>query len=158
MWRGSSVPFAKAWTLLNMWVAAVKADHSSISDHQKVINHRPPVLVDGCWPSASQFVAEPQTLSSQPNTTCNTVYPSWTNPRFVAGGPIQANIYKCQLKPINLADYTVTFSPSEMARLNTIFPNGVCDWSKPGVNQTGVVTWPSFGPSPDNLVFDVTHP
>ena len=62
------------------------------------------------------------------------------------------------MKPINFADYTVTFTPAEITRLNTIFPNGVCDWSKPGVNQTGVVTWPSFGPSPDNLVFDVTNP
>ncbi len=158
MWRGSSVPQPKAWTLLNMWVTAIKNDHSNIPDHQKVIKNRPFVLVDGCWPSTSQFVAEPQTLGSQPNTTCNTVYPSWTNPRFVAGGPIQADRYKCQLKPIDFVDYTVTFTPAEIARLNTIFPNGVCDWSKPGVNQTGVVTWPSFGPSPDNLVFDVTNP
>jgi hypothetical protein len=30
----------------------------------------------------------------------------------------------------------------------------VCDWSKPGVNQTPVVPWASFGPSPKNLVFD----
>jgi hypothetical protein len=158
MWRGSSVPFAKAWTFLNMWVTAVKNDHSSLTDHQKVIRNRPSVLVDGCWPSTSQFVVEPQTLSSLPNTTCNTVYPSWTNPRNVAGGPITADHYKCQLKPINPADYTVTFNASELARLNSIFPTGVCDWSKPGVNQTNVVTWPSFGPSPDNLVFDVTNP
>jgi len=158
MWRGSSVPFAKAWFLLNMWVNGVKQDRSNIPEHQKVLNHRPSVLVDGCWPSNTQFVAEPQTLSSQPNTTCNTVYPSWTNPRYVAGGPIQANIYKCQLKPIDAADYKVTFTAAELARLNSIFPGGVCDWSKPGVNQTAVVTWPSFGPSPDNLVFDVTHP
>jgi hypothetical protein len=157
MWRGSSVPFAKAWFLLNMWVNAVKADHSNISEHQKVLNNRPGALVDGCWPSNTQFVAEPQTLSSQPNTTCNTVYPSWTNPRFVAGGPIQANVYKCQLKPIDQADYKVAFSQAEMTRLTMIFRSGVCDWSKPGVNQTGVVTWPSFGPSPDNLVFDVTR-
>ena len=154
MWRGSSVPFAKAWFLLNMWVNGVKADRSNIPEHQKVLNHRPSVLVDGCWPSNTQFVAEPQTLSSQPNTTCNTVYPSWTNPRFVAGGPIQANIYKCQLKPVDPVDYKVTLSPAEIARLNAIFPNGVCDWSRPGVNQTGVVTWPSFGPSPENLVSD----
>src|SRR5678816_3477934 len=102
MWRGSSVPFAKAWFLLNMWVNGVKADRSNIPEHQKVLNHRPPVLVAGC--------------------------------------PIQANIYKCQLKPINVADYKVAFSQAEITRLNTIFPNGVCDWSKPGVNQTGVVT------------------
>ena len=159
MWRGSSVPQPKAWALLNMWVTSIKADQSNIPEHQKVVNHRPSVLVDGCWASASQFVAETQTLSSQPDTTCNTVYPSWTNPRFVAGGPIQANIYKCQLKPINPADYLpVSFTPLELNRLLSIFPSGVCDWSKPGVNQTGVVPWPSFGPSPDNLVFDVTAP
>jgi hypothetical protein len=33
------------------------------------------------------------------------------DPRYVAGGPIQANIYKCQLKPIDAADYKVTFTP-----------------------------------------------
>lgn len=43
-----------------------------------------------------------------------------------------------------------------MARLRTIFPAGVCDWSKPGVNQTKLVPMLSFGPSPVNLVFDVT--
>ena len=45
---------------------------------------------------------------------------------------------------------------TELARLNTIFPNGVCDFSKPGVNQTSVVPNGSFGPSVVNLVFDVT--
>ena len=158
MWRGSSVPFNKAWQLLNIWVQQIKFDQSAIPEHQKVVKNRPNAVVDGCWPSNTQFVAEPQTLSSQPNTTCNTAYPSWTNPRVVAGGPIQANIYKCQLKPISATDYTVAFTPAEMTRLRTIFPNGVCDWSKPGVGQTRVVTWPSFGPSPDNLVFDVTGP
>jgi hypothetical protein len=49
------------------------------------------------------------------------------------------------LKPTNQADYAVAFSPAEVARLNTIFPNGVCDWSKPGVNQTGVVAFDHAG-------------
>ena len=158
MWRGSNVPFNKAWQLLNMWVAGVKADQSNISQHEKVLMRRPAPLVDGCWTNSTTFVPEPQTLSSEPNTTCNTAFPSWTNPRFVAGGPIQANILKCQLKPINPADYTVTFTATELARLNSIFPGGVCDWSKPGLGQTGTVAWPSFGPSPENLVFDVTNP
>ena len=158
MWRGSSVPFSKAWTMLNLWVTAVKADTSNMSEHQKVVNGRPAMLVDGCWPTSSQFVAEPQTLGSQPNTACNSTYPSWTTPRYVAGGPIQANVFKCQLKPVNASDYTVSFSATEMTRLNAAFPGGVCDWSKAGVNQTGTVSWPSFGPSPVNLVFDVTNP
>jgi hypothetical protein len=37
-----------------------------------------------------------------------------------------------------------------------VFPHGVCDWSKDGVAQTGVVPWASFGPAPENLVFDIT--
>jgi len=60
--------------------------------------------------------------------------------------------------PFDLRDYDVIFTGAELTRLQSIFPDGVCDWSKRGVNQTGVVPWASFGPSPDNLVFDVTHP
>jgi hypothetical protein len=45
-----------------------------------------------------------------------------------------------------------------LTRLHSIFADGVCDRSKPGVNQTGPVHGASFGPSPDNLVFDVTRP
>jgi len=75
----------------------------------------------------------------------------------VAGGPLKANVYKCQLKPIDARDYAVTFTGDEMARLRAIFPSGVCDFSRRGVGYRPVVTWPSFGPSQDNLVFDVTQ-
>jgi uncharacterized tannase-like protein DUF6351 len=50
----------------------------------------------------------------------------------------------------------VSFTGAELERLKRIFPHGVCDWSKPGVGQTEVVEWGSFGPSRENLVFDVT--
>jgi hypothetical protein len=50
----------------------------------------------------------------------------------------------------------VTFTAPQLARLNAIFPNGVCDYTKPGVNQAGTVPSPSFGPSPVNLLFDIT--
>jgi hypothetical protein len=34
----------------------------------------------------------------------------------------------------------------------------VCDWRKAGVEQTGeLTTWASFGPSPKNLIFDITR-
>jgi len=29
----------------------------------------------------------------------------------------------------------VTIAGADLARLQTIFPNGVCDWSKPSVGQ-----------------------
>jgi hypothetical protein len=92
-----------------------------------------------------------------PTSTCNTLFPSFAFPRYVAGGPLAANNIKCQLKPVDPADYAVTFTAAEMAQLQAIFPSGVCDWSKPGINRTNVVPWASFGPAPENLVFDITH-
>jgi hypothetical protein len=64
---------------------------------------------------------------------------------------------KCQLKPVDPRDYAIAMTSAEMARLRQVFPAGVCDWSKPGVGQTALVTWASFGPAPENLVFDVTR-
>lgn len=55
------------------------------------------------------------------------------------------------------ADYKVVFSPAQLARLQAIFPGGVCDWSKSGVNQVPVVPYPSVGPSPVNLVVDIAR-
>jgi len=63
----------------------------------------------------------------------------------VAGADIAADIIKCQLKPARRNDYAVAFNDAEWARLNAIFPTGVCDWSKPGVEQQDLEgTWLSF--------------
>ena len=158
MWRGNPVPFETAWSTFLHWVDAVKADTSDASQHAKVVDNKPAQAVDGCWSSPAQFIAEPQTFSSRPDSQCNTLFPTFAFPRYVAGGPLKANVFKCHLKPIDPSDYTVTFTPQEMDRLGAIFPDGVCDYSRRGIGYRPVVTWPSFGPSPDNLVFDVTNP
>ncbi len=155
MWRGNPVPAGTAWDSFIQWVVAYKADSAAGTQRDKVIRNKPSQAVDGCWTSANQFITETQTLSSTGNTQCNTLFPSWTFPRQVAGGPIAANIMKCSLKPVVAADYAVAFSAAELARLQAAFPSGVCDWSKLG-NQTGVVVNASFGPSAANLVFDVS--
>jgi hypothetical protein len=158
MWRGNPVPGDTAWSSFIDWVAAYKADTSSASQRDKVISNRPSNVVDGCWSGPSTFIPETQTLSSTPDSQCNTLFPSWAFPRYVAGGPLAANIMKCTLKPIAAGDYKVTFTADEMTRLKAIFPSGVCDWSKAGQNQTQLVPDGSFGPSPVNLVYDITAP
>jgi len=56
-------------------------------------------------------------------------------------------------------DYAMAFTSAQWTRLNEIFPTGVCDWSKKGVEEdVELRTWASFGPSPKNLVFDITKP
>jgi len=148
----------QSWAAFIRWVEAIKADSSHIPLRQKVIRNRPADLVDGCWTKElnPQFIAEPQTWSSLPNSTCNALWPSFSFPRKVAGGPLAANKFKCRLKPIDANDYAVSFTGAELQGLQRIFPNGVCDWSRRGVNQTGVIPFASFGPSPVNQIFDVS--
>ena len=77
---------------------------------------------------------------------CEELYPSSPSPREIAGAPLTSDIAKCQLMPVDPEDYGAAFSADEMARLRGIFPQGVCDWSKPGVSQTDLRgTWLTFG-------------
>ncbi len=156
MWR--SVDQAAAKDVFDKWMAAYKSDSSNDSQRTKVIRAKPAAAVSGCYDKSAPPVFVPDALpfSSKPVSKCSELYPVYSNPRHEAGGPLAANVLKCQLKPIDSKDYKATMSDAERARLNAIFPAGVCDWSKPGVNQTPVVAWASFGPSPKNLVFDVT--
>jgi hypothetical protein len=157
MWRAIPATIAldaPARVVFDQWMEAYKADTSNLSQRQKVINDKPVGAVDGCFTNATTFVAEPQTFSNQPNTTCNTLMPSFAFPRYVAGGPLSASKLKCELRPINPSDYAVAFSAAEMARLQAIFPTGVCDWSKPGVNHVSVLPWPT---SPASGVINLTE-
>lgn len=162
LWRGR-VPPEESWSLMVDWVAAIKGDTTGGSARELMAAHRPARAVDGCWSTpaegaAARFITEPQTFSSQPDSACNREYPSYSFTRQVAGGGLDGNVLKCQLKPIDPAEYGVALSPAQVQRLNRIFPAGVCDWSKPGVGQTPVVPWASFGPAPESLVFDITRP
>ena len=84
---------------------------------------------------------------------CNDLYPAFPTARHVAGAPLANNVVKCALKPISPDDYAVTFTADERARLERVFPGGVCDWSQLG-RYSGDFggTWLSFGPSPVNRV------
>jgi hypothetical protein len=137
---------------MTRWVTAIKNDHSHIPLRRKVIRNKPAEAIDGCYDTSTppQFIAEPQTWSSEPDSQCNTLWPSYSFTRKVAGGPLSASILKCQLKRIDLRDYAVSFTPEELERLQRIFANGVCDWSRRGVNQVPVVVRISFGPAPSH--------
>jgi len=78
-------------------------------------------------------------------TTCNQLYPAFSTPRMVAGEPLENNVLKCRLKPINLHEYKVAFTTGEVAQLKKIFPDGVCDYTVLGVDQSPTDgTWQFF--------------
>jgi len=150
MWRSTSAPAAQA--LFDSWMTAYKSDTSSDPQRVKVLRTKPKNGVNGCYDKSAppQFIADDLPFTSQPVSRCSELYPVYSNVRKEAGGPLAANVLKCELRPIDVKDYQAAFTADETARLKTTFRGGVCDWSKPGVNQTRVVTWPSFGPSPKN--------
>jgi hypothetical protein len=155
MWR--SVSGDKAQQIFDQWMLAYTSDTSNDPQRTKMLRHKPKDAVDGCFDKSepATFIADDLPFTSKPVSRCSELYPVYSAPRIEAGGPLAANIFKCQVKPVDAKDYKVTFSAAEMTRLKQIFQGGVCDWSKPGVEQTPVVPWASFGPSPRNLLFSV---
>jgi hypothetical protein len=56
-------------------------------------------------------------------------------------------VIKCQTRPVSASDYNVVFTAAELTRLRRIFPEGVCDYSTPGVGQQKLTgTWIVFKP------------
>lgn len=142
--------------LMDQWLANIKADKSYGSTLDKIVRARPADLQDDCFAANGERIVETpsyDTTRLYDNTggSCNSLFPPHAGLRLVAGGPLTNDVLKCQLKPIDPADYAVEFTSEEQARLTAIFPDGVCDWSLPGVGQQTNQTWLSFGPSPVNL-------
>jgi hypothetical protein len=161
---GNLAPMDMMIRHMNNWLTAVKADTSDRSLREKVIANKPKNqqdprdnVVDACWKTGVDTVEDKiiETPSFDPNTPCNKLFPVGLSPEIVAGSPINVDIIKCHLKPIDMADYKVPFSAQQRAQLDAIFPHGVCDWSKKGVKQVKSVPWASYGPSPVNQVFDI---
>ena len=130
---GSDTPVDDyALAKMDEWLTNLQRDTSSDPILARILRAKPADLVDSCWTPSGERIIEPQTFSGG---KCNEMYPTFAGPRAVAGGPASNNVLKCQLKAIAFGDYKVTFSAAEKARLAAVFPNGVCDYSKPGVEQ-----------------------
>lgn len=133
---------ANALRIHNEWLESILADTSSASYAQKVIRNKPATAVDSCWDAAGNTIVEP--FSPTGAGQCNSLYPIHGNPRIAAGGPLAGDVLKCQLKPVDAADYRVTFDAAQLAQLRAIFPQGVCDWTKPSVGRTDVAPWQRY--------------
>lgn len=142
--------------LMNQWLMNLRQDHSDASLLERIVRARPATLQDDCFTAAGEHIVEDAVfdmdrLFDNTGSRCNAVFPPHAGLRLVAGGPLSNDILKCELRRIDYRDYRVEFSDDEKARLEAAFPQGVCDWSRPGVHQTENQTWLSFGPSPVNL-------
>ena len=117
---------------MNKWLDNIAADPAPLST-DKVVRNKPGDAADAYWDAAGKKFVETATFDGSGGY--NTTYPVHSEPRMVAGAALTNDVLKCQLKQINYAEYKVTFTAAQKARMAAIFPSGVCDFSKPGVEQ-----------------------
>jgi len=140
----TSPVLSHALTQMDQWLTAIVNDKSDAAGTVKLRRAKPADLVDACYTNNGTVrIAQEQIY--QGNTTCNQLYPSFSTPRMVAGEPLANNVLKCRLKRIDLGDYKVTFTAAEQGQVAAIFPQGVCNYAKPGIGQEPFEdTWEFF--------------
>jgi hypothetical protein len=149
----------KSFLTMDTWlstlnVSAPKDALNSVRTHADVVAAKPPGTVDFCFLLADTSFTTPvfdmaKCDADAPQADGVGRLAKHSSPRQVAGGPLAENILKCQLKPLNTADYAPgTFTAAQLARLTAAFPGGVCDWSQPGVGQQETLSPLTFTAGP----------
>ena len=123
----------KSLDLLDRWVTAIQADRRHISQRRKVVLDKPADAVDACFDASDVETTDP--------AACAARFPHFADPRIVAGSPFTDDVEQCRLTRPRRSDYPVAFTDDQWARLRAAFPNGVCDFSRPGVGTRPSVPW-----------------
>ena len=120
--------------VLDQWVTDMLADTSDMPQERKIAAHRPADFVDACYSSATTKITDMD--------RCAELFPIGSDARMVAGAPWANDVLKCALKPVDGSDYTRPLTGEQLAGLAQVFPQGVCDWTRPGVGQVPLAgTW-----------------
>jgi len=106
-----------------------------------IVGNKPPKAVDSCFDLQGKPIyaggdAWSGILDSGAPGTCTQKFPLYGTSRIVAGAPIEGGIYNCARKPVEQAVADGTYAPwvpgaDDVVRLKSIFPEGVCDYTKP---------------------------
>ncbi|MFO7279288.1 MAG: DUF6351 family protein [Thermoanaerobacterales bacterium] len=129
-----------AFEVIDEWMANIARN-----PHRSVAANKPARAVDSCFASDGSLIAAgPRVwdgiLDDRPPGECTRRFPIYSSSRQQAGGPIAGGIWKCALQPVDRAIRTGVYDPwrptaEERARLQEIFPDGVCDWRRPDVGR-----------------------
>jgi hypothetical protein len=130
---------------MDRWLAAIEQDHSTTPLANKVVKDKPSDLQDQCWNGSGTKVSDGLCPPG--------VVPVYGTPRTVAGDAITTDANKCQLKPLVRSDYKVQFTDAQWAQLQQTFPMGVCDFSKPGVDQQPTISWLTYQDAAGHVIY-----
>ena len=110
---GAGAMQTEALTRMEAWLAAIHDDHRRGSAAERVIRNRPDDLSDACWTSPTTKIEEQ--FEYQRPGACETLFPTYGDTRTAAGGGLTGDTFKCQLQPLDVAAYPVTFTPEQQA-------------------------------------------
>lgn len=125
-----------AITVMDEWMANIRAN-----PQLGVAGNRPARAVDSCFDVNGKLIyagadAWDGILDDKPPGPCTQRFPLYGTSRIVAGAPIEGDIFRCALQPVEQAitrGLYGTWVPNDaqVAKLRQIFPQGVCDYSLP---------------------------
>lgn len=132
---------ADALTVMDAWIAAIKADSSRRSQAAKVVANKPADARDKCTDGAGHDLPD--------QSVCPDLNPYYASPRIVAGSPFAEDVMKCALRPMQEQAYLpARFTPEQWKALQAVHPQGVCDWSRAGQGQQPTVPWMTYASGP----------
>ena len=129
------------------WLAALDATGSATTDDdrsQRLAETRPASAADRCVLPDGTEVSGPGVYDE--GTPCAEAYPLAGDPRRAAGQPLDGLAARCELQPVESLETVGPLGPAQLDRLRAVFPDGVCDYTRPGVGTVPVEgTWRSYG-------------
>jgi hypothetical protein len=144
----------EAFLAMDRWLTEVEADGRDVPLSQKIVEDKPADITDRCEnvPGVNmlslpggEVVCEQPTLQTRLST-----------PREVAGDDTANDRVACELRPLERDDYdfmVVPFTDEQWATLEATFPQGVCDWSRPGQGQGPAETWLTYADDNGDVVY-----
>jgi hypothetical protein len=133
----------EALVAIDRWLSGVEQDMSDKPLAQKVLDNRPQDVQDRC----SQIDGVEAVEVPGVGRVCENehVQSRYGTPHTAAGESVATDTNKCVLGPLRRADYyPVTFTDAQWDRLVNTFPTGVCDWTRPGVDQVDTIPWQTY--------------
>ncbi|GAA1477319.1 DUF6351 family protein [Nocardioides aestuarii] len=133
---------------MDAWLTAVEADRSGATLAEKVVANRPEDVTDRCVVAELEGacdVEELQVLQTRLST-----------PRQEAGGPLANDNVACRLRPFTLDDYGPVgslFTEEQVATLEELFADGVCDWSVASRGTGPTQTWLRYDGAQDGHAY-----
>ena len=126
----------EALAVMDRWMSNIR-----LNPGRGITGNKPAQAMDACYDLQGRLMyagsdAWNGILNGNAPGVCTQAFPLYGTSRIVAGAPIEGAIYNCARKPVDQAVADGTYAPwlpnaTDVARLKQIFPEGVCDYTRP---------------------------